>query len=77
MLKEIFEQPDAIHQAVHAVSEETLPSSLRQASSMTVVACGSSYHAGMIFRYLIEPACGIPVRLELGSEYNNTPVPFQ
>ncbi len=76
MLKEIFEQPDAIHQALHAVSEETLPSSLRQASSMTVVACGSSYHAGMIFRYLIEPACGIPVRLELGSEYKYTPVPF-
>ena len=76
MLKEIFEQPDAIHQAVHAVSEETLPLSLRQASSVTVVACGSSYHAGMIFRYLIEPACGIPVRLELGSEYKYTPVPF-
>lgn len=46
LLKEIFEQPDAIHRAVHAVSEETLPSSLRQASSITVVACGSSYHAG-------------------------------
>ncbi|ABD42547.1 glutamine--fructose-6-phosphate transaminase [Methanospirillum hungatei JF-1] len=76
MLKEIFEQPDAIHRAVHAVSEETLPSSLRQASSITVVACGSSYHAGMIFRYLIEPVCGIPVRLELGSEYKYTPVPF-
>jgi len=76
MLKEIFEQPDVIYQAIHAVSEETLPLSLRQASSITVVACGSSYHAGMIFRYLIEPACGIPVRLELGSEYKYSPVPF-
>lgn len=76
MLKEIFEQPDAIHQAVHAVSEETLPSSLLNASSITVVACGSSYHAGMIFRYLIEPACGIPVRLEMGSEYKYASIPF-
>ena len=76
MLKEIFEQPDVIHRATHAVSEETLPSSLRDAKSITVVACGSSYHAGMIFRYLLEPACGIPVRLELGSEYKYTPVPF-
>jgi len=76
MLKEIFEQPDVIHQAIHAVSELTLPASLRDASSVTVVACGSSYHAGMIFRYLLEPACGIPVRLEFGSEYKYTPVPF-
>lgn len=30
----------------------------------------------MIFRYLIEPACGIPVRLELGSEYKYSPIPF-
>jgi len=76
MLKEMFEQPDVIHHAVHAVIDSTLPRSLKEAKTITVVACGSSYHAGMIFRYLLEPACGIPVRLELGSEYKYTPVPF-
>lgn len=76
MLKEIFEQPDVIHRAVHAVSDETLPQSLDKAKSVTVVACGSSYHAGLIFRYLLEQSCGIPVRLEMGSEYKYSPVPF-
>lgn len=76
MLKEIYEQPDVVHRAIHSVSEETLPGFLRTARSITVVACGSSYHAGLIFRYLAESACGIPVRLELGSEYKYTPVPF-
>lgn len=76
MIKEIYEQPEAIHRAVHAVSDDTLPVSLRNAGSVTVVACGSSYHAGMIFRYLIEQNCEIPVRLELGSEYKYSSVPL-
>ncbi len=76
MLKEIFEQPGVIHRAIHSVTEETIPGFLTSARSITVVACGSSYHAGMIFRYLAESACGIPVRLELGSEYKYNAVPF-
>lgn len=76
MLKEIFEQPDVIHHAIHSITEETLPQSLQNANSIMVVGCGSSYHAGMIFRYLLESACGIPVRLELGSEYKYSAVPF-
>lgn len=76
MLKEIFEQPDVIHHAIHSINEETLPLSLLNANSIMVVGCGSSYHAGMIFRYLLESACGIPVRLELGSEYKYSAVPF-
>jgi len=76
MLKEIYEQPEAIYRAIHTVSAEKLPDSIKKANSMTVVACGSSYHAGMIFRYLLEQTCGIPVRLELGSEYKYSPVPF-
>lgn len=74
MLKEIYEQPDIISRAVHFLTDETIPESLRKARSMTVVACGSSYHAGFIFQYLIESVCGIPVRLELGSEYKYNPL---
>jgi glucosamine--fructose-6-phosphate aminotransferase (isomerizing) len=76
MLKEIYEQPQVVHRAIHSLNEENFPQSLRSSRSMTVVACGSSYHAGLIFRYLIESACGIPVRLELGSEYKYNPIPF-
>ncbi|PKL59830.1 MAG: glutamine--fructose-6-phosphate transaminase (isomerizing), partial [Methanomicrobiales archaeon HGW-Methanomicrobiales-4] len=76
MLKEIYEQPSVVHRAIHSLNVENMPGFLRDAHSMTVVACGSSYHAGLIFRYLIESACGIPVRLELGSEYKYNPTPL-
>ncbi len=74
MLKEIYEQPEVLYRSIHSLTDETLPSVIRKARSLTVVACGSSYHAGLIFRYLIEPACQIPVRVEIGSEYKYTPV---
>ena len=76
MLKEIYEQPEVINRAIHSLTPDNLPQFLCNAKSMTVVACGSSYHAGMIFRYLIESSCGIPVRVELGSEYKYSSVPF-
>ncbi|HWQ66245.1 MAG TPA: glutamine--fructose-6-phosphate transaminase (isomerizing) [Methanospirillum sp.] len=76
MLKEIYEQPEVLHRAIHSLTEDSLPEFLKEAKSLTVVACGSSYNAGLIFRYLIESACGLPVRLELGSEFKYSPVPF-
>jgi len=36
---------------------------------VTIVACGSSYHAGLIFKYLLEESCRIPARLEFASEF--------
>ncbi len=76
MVKEIYEQPEVISRAIHSLTRESIPDFLRDARSLTIVACGSSYHAGLIFRYLIESACHIPVRVELGSEYKYNPVPF-
>jgi len=76
MLKEIYEQPDVMNRAIHSLTSDSLPSFLNDAKSMTVVACGSSYHAGLIFKYLTESACGIPVRLELGSEYKYNSIPL-
>ena len=76
MAKEIYEQPAVFSQSVRAVSQETLPEAVTEAGSVTVVACGTSYHAGMIFRYLLEENCCIPVRLELASEFKYyTPPP--
>jgi len=76
MLKEIYEQPEVINRAIHSLTPEIIPRFLSDAKSMTVVACGSSYHAGLIFRYLIESACNIPVRVELGSEFKYNSVPL-
>ena len=69
MLKEIFEQPKVFYDTLHGVTEASLPERYRRPSEITVVACGSSYHAGLVFKYLCESTCRIPVRAELGSEF--------
>jgi len=67
MLKEIYEQPQVFSDTVRAI--DTLPRDLATCEGVMVVACGTSYHAGLIFKYLVEETCSIPVRLELGSEF--------
>ena len=76
MVKEIYEEPEVIAAAIRSLSSETLPESIFKARSFTVVACGSSYHAGLIFKYLLEDACAVPVRVELGSEFKYAKTPL-
>jgi glucosamine--fructose-6-phosphate aminotransferase (isomerizing) len=80
MLKEIFEQPKAIQDTLRGrlLSQEgviTL-SSLREhenrflkAKRVLIVACGTSWHAGMVAEYLIEDFTRIPVEVEYASEF--------
>lgn len=80
MLKEIFEQPKAIQDTLRGrlLSQEgviTL-SSLREhenrflkAKRILIVACGTSWHAGMVAEYLIEDFTRIPVEVEYASEF--------
>ncbi|OPY39033.1 MAG: Glutamine--fructose-6-phosphate aminotransferase (isomerizing) [Methanoregula sp. PtaU1.Bin051] len=75
MLKEIYEQPQAFYNSVRACTKETLPAIIGKPSSVTLVACGSSYNAGLIFKYLLEESCGIPARLEYASEFKYFPPP--
>ena len=77
MLKEIYEQPMAFYNSVRSVTPDALPASLKNTKSVTVIACGSSYNAGLIFRYLLENSCGIPVRLDFSSEFRYFPPPTQ
>jgi glutamine---fructose-6-phosphate transaminase (isomerizing) len=77
MLKEIYEQPQAFYNSVRSVTAETLPASVKNAESVTVIACGSSYNAGLIFRYILEDTCAIPVRLEFASEFKYFPPPIK
>jgi glucosamine--fructose-6-phosphate aminotransferase (isomerizing) len=77
MLKEIYEQPQVFYNSIRAVNRETLPAAVRNAESVTVVACGSSYNAGLIFKYLLENICAIPVRLDFSSEFKYFPPPLK
>lgn len=77
MLKEIYEQPQAFYNTVRSINQDTLPKFASHPDSITVVACGSSYHAGLIFKYLIEGSCGIPTRLEFASEFKYFPPPVK
>jgi glucosamine--fructose-6-phosphate aminotransferase (isomerizing) len=77
MLKEIYEQPQAFYNSVRAITDETLPVPIRNPPSVTVIACGSSYNAGLIFKYLLEDSCAIPVRLDFASEFKYFPPPIQ
>jgi len=80
MLKEIHEQADAVAETIgERVARETgvdlgdLGSIddelLRAVRRIVVVACGTSYHAGMIGRYAVEEWSRVPVEVEIASEY--------
>ncbi|MFH1381964.1 MAG: glutamine--fructose-6-phosphate transaminase (isomerizing) [Chloroflexota bacterium] len=76
MLKEIHEQPRVIRNTLGEYSQagDLVPdlATLRDSGveSMMMVACGTSYHAGMVGKYIMQELLGIPVRLELASEFN-------
>ena len=78
MQKEIFEQPAAIAETLEAAGSGTLSpllfgpgadEALRAVRSVLIVACGTSYHAGLIARYWIEALAGLPCNVEIASEY--------
>ena len=80
MLKEINEQPETIHDCLRG---RLLPESgqiimsgvddhlaaLKNAQRIVIVACGTSWHAGLIAEYIIEELCRIPVEVEYASEF--------
>jgi len=75
MLKEIYEQPTAIHNTLLGTldsldGEVGFPSDV---GSVKLVACGTSYHASMVGRYIIEQLARLPVTVELASEYRYCP----
>ncbi|NLT37486.1 MAG: glutamine--fructose-6-phosphate transaminase (isomerizing) [Methanomassiliicoccus sp.] len=76
MLKEIFEQPTAIHNSLLGSLEELENGSLmvdQDVPSVKLVACGTSYHASMVGKYIIEALAKIPTTVELASEYRYSP----
>jgi glucosamine--fructose-6-phosphate aminotransferase (isomerizing) len=80
MLKEIFEQPDTIfdclrgrllheQQQIVMAGVDNHIEALTKASRIMIVACGTSWHAGLVAEYMIEELCRIPVEVEYASEF--------
>ncbi len=78
MIKEIYEQPDAVRDTLTSLIVDGRISLkdtgldedvLKSVSSFRIVACGSAWHVGMAAQYILEDMTGVPVRVELASEY--------
>ncbi len=79
MLKEIHEQPSCLVDILEGriVDGQLLDSAfgigsekiLDQVKAVQIIACGTSYHAGLVARYWLEAIAGVPCRVEVASEY--------
>jgi glucosamine--fructose-6-phosphate aminotransferase (isomerizing) len=79
MQKEIFEQPDAVARTLEGriAGKRVLPNIfgvdadklLAKVRNIHVVACGTSFHAGLVAKYWLEGIAGIPTMVEVASEY--------
>ena len=87
MLKEIFEAPATIRSAtlgrantdsgiVKLGGLETVVAQLKYIDRIVIVACGTSFYAGLVGEYLIEELAGIPVEVQLASEFKYRDEPF-
>jgi glucosamine--fructose-6-phosphate aminotransferase (isomerizing) len=80
MLKEIFEQPTAVSETILGrVSEDTglifldemqlSDDELRRITKVLLLACGTSWHAGLVGKFLIEQLAAVPTEVDYGSEF--------
>ncbi|MDP3713495.1 MAG: glutamine--fructose-6-phosphate transaminase (isomerizing) [Mycobacteriales bacterium] len=79
MLKEIEEQPQAVREtlggrlteggSIHLDEIALSDEDVRSVEQVVIIACGSSYHSGMVGKYAIERWCRVPVHVELASEF--------
>ncbi len=79
MLKEIEEQPAAIRETLGGRMQEDgllhldelsmSDEDIRDIEQVVIVACGSSYHSGLVGKYAIERWCRLPVQVEMASEF--------
>ncbi len=87
MLKEIYEAPATIRSAILGRANaskklvklgglENVTEQLKYIDRIVIVACGTSYYAGLVGEYLIEELAGIPVEVQLASEFKYRNEPF-
>jgi glucosamine--fructose-6-phosphate aminotransferase (isomerizing) len=87
MLKEIYEQPEAIANALHGCLDDVrgsarlegfnlAPERWQDARRLLLIGCGTSYHAALVGEYLIETLARIPVEVEYASEFRYRQAPL-
>src|SRR5690606_22856905 len=81
MLKEIYEQPDAVARTIEMALDSDAPSKLRDdflqrheaqlkgIKNVQVIACGTSYHSGLVAKYWFESLTRLPCSVEVASEF--------
>jgi len=80
MLKEIFEQPRAMADTIRGRLQESTreiildrinlsPEEAERFRRISIVACGTSWHAGLVGKFILEDLCQMPVEVDLGSEF--------
>jgi glutamine---fructose-6-phosphate transaminase (isomerizing) len=77
MLKEIYEQPEVIggtlntmiNPATRTITLPHLPFDLAGIERVTIIACGTSYYAGMVAKYWMEKLARLPVEVDIASEF--------
>ncbi|MDI6782016.1 MAG: glutamine--fructose-6-phosphate transaminase (isomerizing) [bacterium] len=78
MLKEIFEQPTAIEDTIrtrlgedniHLEEMELSSHQINEIEKVTIIACGTSWHAGLVGKFIIEELVRIPVEVDIASEF--------
>ncbi|MDD4899859.1 MAG: glutamine--fructose-6-phosphate transaminase (isomerizing) [Candidatus Omnitrophica bacterium] len=80
MLKEINEQPRILADLLNLriakginkiiFSEQHIPEAkLKSIKNISIVACGTAYHAGLVGKYILEALCGLPINVDVSSEF--------
>jgi len=83
MLKEIYDQPQAIEDTLRTAREDfgkilgLNTAAIRKLQNVHIIACGTAYHAGLVGKYYLEQFAGIPVSVDLASEYKYRTVPHR
>ena len=75
MLKEIYEQPDRLRETLtfesldDSLFGENAAAIFDQVQAVQIIACGTSYHAGLVARHWLEALAGVPCQVEVASEF--------
>jgi glucosamine--fructose-6-phosphate aminotransferase (isomerizing) len=83
MLKEIYEQPIISKNSLNAyikngsISMQELPFNSREINKIYIVACGTSYFAGMVAKYWFQEIAKIPTEVEIASEFRSRTLPLE
>jgi len=85
MLKEIYEQPAVIGDTLQTIFNPwnevitlpEMPFDLTRIPRITIVACGTSFHAGMVARYWFETIAGVPTDIDIASEFRYRTIDMQ